>query len=185
VSVVGEPVSSRGGVAAADAASAAGGGVNAAGAAAVVALRAAGQTVATAESLTGGLVCSALVDMPGASAVVRGGVVAYATELKHALLGVDAGLLEARGPVDPDVAQAMAEGIRSRLAATWGLATTGVAGPNAQDGAPPGRVFVAVAGPDGVRVRRLDVPGGRADVRHAARDAVLALFLERLGVSAG
>jgi nicotinamide-nucleotide amidase len=108
-----------------------------------------GQTVAVAESLTGGMLCSALVEVPGASDAVRGGVVAYATELKHQLLGVDAELLAANGAVDPDVAAQMALGVRERLGADWGVATTGVAGPDPQDGVQPGRVFIAVAGPLG------------------------------------
>jgi nicotinamide-nucleotide amidase len=117
----------------------------------VSALSEQGQTVAVAESLTGGLLCSTLVEVPGASAVVRGGVVAYATELKHRLLGVDADLLAGNGAVDPDVAAQMALGVRDRLGADWGLATTGVAGPDPQDGIQPGRVYVAVAGPLGAQ----------------------------------
>jgi nicotinamide-nucleotide amidase len=152
---------------------------------AIAAMRSAGQTVAVAESLTGGLVCSTLVAVPGASTAVRGGVVAYATELKQELLGVDGSLLADHGPVDPDVAREMALGVRARLRATWGLATTGVAGPDHQDGAPPGLVFVAVAGPEDVLVRRLELLGGRDEVREGARDAVIELLLERLGVSAG
>jgi CDP-diacylglycerol--glycerol-3-phosphate 3-phosphatidyltransferase len=101
-------------------------------------LLARGETLAVAESLTGGALAAAVVAVPGVSATFRGGVVAYATELKSELLGVDAALLAARGPVDPDVAVAMAEGVRERLGATWGLATTGVAGPDPQDGHPPG-----------------------------------------------
>lgn len=163
-------------------------------AALVARLTAAGQTVATAESLTGGLVCARLVDVPGASAVVRGGVVAYATELKAALLGVDAGLLAERGAVDPDVALAMAAGVRARLAADWGLATTGVAGPDPQDGVPAGTVYVAVCGPGGPTgagpaaasgwvggvVRRLALAGDRPAVREGAVAAVLGLLAERL-----
>ena len=92
-----------------------------------------GWTVAVAESLTGGLVVSSLVSVPGASATVRGGVVAYATALKHSLLGVDAALLAAEGAVHPDVARQMAEGVRETAAidgraADVGIATTGVAG---------------------------------------------------------
>jgi len=113
----------------------------------ISALRERGQTVAVAESLTGGLICAALVEVPGASAAVRGGVVAYATELKHRLLDVDAGLLARNGPVDPDVAAQMALGVRERLGADWGVASTGVAGPDPQDGVAPGRVYLAVAGP--------------------------------------
>lgn len=144
-------------------------------------LTSAGLTVATAESLTGGLLCARLVDVPGASAVVRGGVVAYATELKAVLLGVDAGLLAARGPVDPDVALAMAAGVRERLSADWGAATTGVAGPDPQDGVPPGTVYVAVRGPDGAgQVRRLALTGDRAAIREGTVAAALALLADAL-----
>ena len=143
-----------------------------------------GQTVGCAESLTGGMVVARLVDTPGASAVVRGGVVAYATPLKAALLGVDAALLASRGAVDPEVAQQMAEGARRVLAADWGLATTGVAGPDAQDGMPVGCVFVAVAGPSGsVEVERHDLAGGRVEIRGGAVDAVLALLARRVGLT--
>ena len=140
-------------------------------------LTARGETLAVAESLTGGLVSARVVDVPGASAVLRGGVVAYATPLKHELLGVDEGLLARRGAVDPDVAVAMAEGVRSRLRTTWGVATTGVAGPDPQDGSPPGTVYVAVAGPAGAQVARHVVPGNRPAVRAAAVDAALRLLL--------
>ena len=148
-------------------------------------LTAAHLTVAVAESLTGGRVMAALVDIPGASAVVRGGVVAYATPLKSSLLGVDAGLLAARGPVDPAVAAAMAEGVRlaAAIGEAWadiGLATTGVAGPDAQGDAPVGLVFVAVADDAGTEVRELRLDGDRDSIRDAAAGAVLALLLERL-----
>ncbi|WP_432495537.1 CinA family protein [Kineococcus gypseus] len=146
-------------------------------AAVVAALRAAGLSVATAESLTGGLVCATLVDVPGASAVVRGGVVAYATELKAALLGVDAARLARSGPVDAEVARQMARGARERLGADVGLATTGVAGPGPADGHPAGTVFVAVAAdalPGGAAARRLELAGDRAAVRRGAVEAVLA-----------
>lgn len=138
------------------------------------------QTCASAESLTGGLVAAALTAVPGVSSTFRGAVVAYATPLKAQLLGVDAGLLDARGPVDPDVALAMARGVSERLAATWGLATTGVAGPDPQDGVSPGTVFVAVAGPTQEQVRRHDLPGGREAVRSATVRAVLELALATL-----
>ncbi|MGE5287686.1 MAG: CinA family protein, partial [Micromonosporaceae bacterium] len=106
-------------------------------------LRARNQTLAVAESLTGGLLCAALTDVPGASAVVRGGVVAYATDLKAVLLGVPRPLLNRHGPVHPDVAAAMAEGVRLRLSAGFSVATTGVAGPEPQDGKPVGTVHIA------------------------------------------
>ena len=147
-------------------------------AAAVVArLQAAGQTLAVAESLTGGLLAAAVVDVPGASQVLRGAVVAYASDLKHSLLGVDAELLARLGAVNPQVAAEMATGVRDRLAADWGLSTTGVAGPDPQDGKPPGTVHVALAGPGGVRTVDLSLPGGRAQVRTATVDAALALLL--------
>lgn len=145
-------------------------------AASVVALlRELGLRVATAESLTGGLVCAALTDVPGSSAVVRGGVVSYATDVKASVLGVDAGLLRARGAVDADVAVAMAEGVRSLLGADLAVATTGVAGPDPADGQPVGTVFVAVAGPGGTAVERHALSGDRAAVRSASVAAALDL----------
>jgi nicotinamide-nucleotide amidase len=140
-----------------------------------------GHTVAVAESLTGGLVVAELVSVPGASAVVHGGVVAYATELKHSLLGVSAEQLAATGPVDPDVAAAMAAGVRERLVvagapATVGLSTTGVAGPGPQDGLPAGTVYVALATADGSRVRRLDLVGDRGAIRSGTVSELLSLL---------
>lgn len=146
-------------------------------------LTASGLTVAVAESLTGGLVCAALTDVPGASRCLRGGVVAYATDLKAALLGVDPGLLAREGAVHPDVARAMARGVAMRLGADLGVATTGVAGPDPQDGRPPGTVHVAVSGPAGVLVESLSPgswAGDRASVRAHARTAALALLLRVL-----
>lgn len=140
----------------------------------VAALVATGRTVAVAESLTGGLVVAELVSVPGASAVVRGGVVAYATELKHELLGVDASLLAERGAVDGEVVRQMAIGVRTRLGADLGVATTGVAGPDPQDGHPPGVVWIGVADADGVRARRLELAGDRDRIRRASVDAALA-----------
>lgn len=146
-------------------------------------LTARAETVAVAESLTGGLACSALIDVPGASAAVRGGVVAYATVLKHELLGVDAGLLATRGAVHPEVAVAMAEGVRARLGADWGCGTTGVAGPDPQDGVPPGRAYIAVAGPRVSVVRELDLAGDRAAVRASATGLTVALLVEVLSAT--
>jgi nicotinamide-nucleotide amidase len=124
--------------------------------------------VAVAESLTGGAVASALVDVPGASAVLRGAVVAYATDVKAGLLGVDGALLDRVGAVHPDVAVAMAVGVRSALEATWGVGTTGVAGPDPQDGVAPGTAYVAVCGPG--------EPGVAVEVRvRAGRDIVRRL----------
>ena len=126
-------------------------------------------TVAAAESLTAGLLTAALTEVPGSSAVLRGGIVCYATDLKSTLVGVDPGLLECVGPVDPDVARQLATGIRDRCAARIGIGLTGVAGPTSQGGQPPGTVFVGLASPAGSTVRRLSVaPVTRFDVRAAA-----------------
>ena len=133
----------------------------------VAALLRAGATLATAESLTGGRLAAVVTSVPGASAVFRGGVVAYATDLKAELLGVDLDLLQRVGPVDPDVATAMARGVRDRMRATYGVATTGVAGPEQQDGHPVGEVYVAVAGPDRALVRAFSFTGDRESVRRA------------------
>lgn len=148
---------------------------------AVAALRSAGATVATAESLTGGLVCATLVNVPGASQVVRGGVVAYAPELKTQLLGVPAALIADRGTVDAGVAAAMAEGARQRLGATYGLATTGVAGPDASEGKPPGTVHIAVAGPNGTVTRQLDLAGDRDSIRSQTVAVLLSMVVATLG----
>ncbi|WP_264031488.1 CinA family protein [Cellulosimicrobium sp. SH8] len=131
----------------------------------LAALEARGWTLATAESLTGGLLSATIVDVPGASRVLRGAVVAYATDVKRSVLGVDGDLLAAHGAVHPDVARQMAERVREVLGADVGVATTGVAGPDPQDGQPPGTVFVAASGPRGTQVRRLHLGGERATVR--------------------
>jgi nicotinamide-nucleotide amidase len=139
------------------------------------------ETLAVAESLTGGALAAAVVDVPGASVVLRGGLVAYATDLKHALLGVDRALLAREGAVHPEVAVQMAAGVRARLSASWGLATTGVAGPDGQDGKPPGTVHVALAGPHGTTVESLDLAGSRRQVREATVAAALELLGRMLG----
>lgn len=143
-------------------------------------LTAGGQTLAVAESLTGGLLAAAVVDVPGASAAFRGGLVVYATDLKASLAGVPDRLLALRGPVHPEVAAALAEGARRRCGADWGLATTGVAGPDPQGGVPVGTVHVAAAGPGVERVRSLTVSGDRAEVRRGAVGAALRLLHEAI-----
>jgi nicotinamide-nucleotide amidase len=139
-----------------------------------------GETLAVAESLTGGLICAVLTDIPGASAVVRGGIVAYATDLKAVLLGVSRALLDRYGAVHPDVAVAMAEGARLRLGAEISVATTGVAGPDPQDGRPVGAVHVAVATESDHVVRTVALPGDRAAVRAGTVALALGLLLGRL-----
>ena len=147
----------------------------------VDALRGTGQTVATAESLTGGLLCAALVDVPGASDILLGGIVAYLPETKIDVLGVDPDLIERVGTVHDDVAAAMAEGAIRVMGSTWGMASTGVAGPEPNEGKPVGRVHVAVAGPDGVDTRELSLRGDRALIREQTVDAALSLLIGRLG----
>jgi nicotinamide-nucleotide amidase len=144
----------------------------------VAAMARRGLTVAVAESLTGGLVVAELTRVPGASAVVRGGVIAYATELKHELLGVDAQLLADLGPVHADVAGQMAAGVAAKLGATIGLSTTGVAGPDAQDGQAVGTVFVGLAVAGHITTHHLQLSGSRAVIRRATVDACLELLGE-------
>ncbi|WP_240110950.1 CinA family protein [Streptomyces sp. MUM 203J] len=145
-----------------------------------------GRTLAVAESLTGGLVAAELTSVPGASAVFRGSVTAYATGLKHLLLGVDRELLDQRGAVDAEVALQMARGVRSRLGADWGVATTGVAGPEPQDGQPVGTVYVAVCGPSaagaaGGKVAALRLNGDRAEIRRESVRSALELLADEIG----
>jgi nicotinamide-nucleotide amidase len=144
----------------------------------VAALRERGETVSTAESLTGGLLGATLTSSPGASDVFAGGVVAYATDQKTELLGVPEELVGREGVVSAAVAAAMAAGVRRRLATTYGLALTGVAGPAEQDGQPVGTVHIGLATPDGEQVRSLRLPGDRARIRMFA--AVSAVNLLRL-----
>jgi nicotinamide-nucleotide amidase len=142
-----------------------------------------GETLAVAESLTGGLLAATLVNVPGASRVFRGGLIVYATDLKATLAGVPADLLDDLGPVHPDVAAAMAEGARVRCQADWGVSTTGVAGPDPQHGIDPGTVYIAVAGPRR-DVRRLDLSGSRAAIRAETVAAVLNLLTATLDLCA-
>jgi nicotinamide-nucleotide amidase len=140
-------------------------------------LLARGETVATAESLTGGLVGAALTETPGASATYRGGLIVYATELKATLAGVAGSLLAERGAVDPDVAAALATGARTRLGATWGLGLTGVAGPDRQDSQPVGALHIGVAGPVGEpSVTSVVLSGDRRQIRLGAVEAALTVL---------
>lgn len=148
-------------------------------------LRELGWTVGVAESLTGGLVVASLVAVSGASESVRGGVVAYSTDLKHELLGVDQALLDAHGPVNPRVARQMADGVRVRLGefgepCDVGIATTGIAGPESPDGQPVGTVHIAIATPLGTRVESLELSGTRDEIRSESVRRALRLALEAL-----
>ena len=143
---------------------------------------AAGLRVGVAESCTGGLVAAALASRPGASAWFRGGVVSYATDVKRALLGVDPGLLAGPGPVSAEVATEMARGARSALGADLAVSVTGLAGPDGdpERDIPVGTVFLGWADASGAGHVRLRLPGDRGAVRVAARDAAIALLLERV-----
>ena len=137
-----------------------------------------GMTLATAESLTGGALGDLVSASPGASETYLGGVVTYATEVKIRVLGVREATVEKHGVVSQECAVEMAEGVRTLVGATWGVATTGVAGPTEQEGKPVGLVFVAVAGPDGSRCEELRLHGDRAEVRKETCTAAAALVLE-------
>ena len=139
-----------------------------------------GITVAAAESLTGGLVTATLTSVPGSSTVVRGGVVAYATDVKASILGVDVSRLTTVGPVDREVARQMAAGAARVLGARIGVATTGEAGPESASGAPVGTVHVAVVGPGGERTSHLMLPGNREEICRGAVRAVLELLAASL-----
>lgn len=128
-------------------------------------LRAGGSTIATAESLTGGRLAVALTDVPGASETYLGGVVSYATEIKASVLDVDEGVIERHGVVSPECAKAMASGVRAVMGATYGISTTGVAGPADQEGKPPGTVFVGIAGPGLLEAVALELTGKRGQIQ--------------------
>lgn len=147
------------------------------------ALRTRGLTLATAESLTGGLIGAALTAVPGSSDAYRGGVVCYATDLKATLAGVPEDVLASYGPVSPQTAGALAAGVARRCGADLGLAVTGVAGPTPQDGHAVGEVHLAVLGPgkQEPRLRRLDLVGSRASIRTQTVTAALGLVAEVLG----
>lgn len=139
-----------------------------------------GQTIATAESLTAGLVASAICEVPGASSAFLGGVVSYANSVKAEVLGVRAELLSERGSVDPEVARAMAAGARRACGTDWAVSTTGVAGPEPHDGKPVGLVYVGCAGPGGFRTKELRLTGDRAEIRERSVAAALRVLLDAM-----
>lgn len=148
----------------------------------VIRLMAVGQTVATCESLTGGLIGAEITSIPGASRVYRGGLITYATELKNVLAGVEAAVLRSDGPVAESTVRQMALGAKQRCAADWGIGVTGVAGPDLQGGQPAGTVWVAIAGPDGsVHPEKFDFAGERARIREQTVSAAINALLARLG----
>ena len=138
-------------------------------AAAFALLKEKGLTLGTAESCTGGLAAKRFTDLPGASAVFRGGVVSYATEVKHTVLGVDQALLDEYGAVSEPTARAMAEGARKVLGCDLALSFTGVAGPDPDErDNPVGLVFIGLATPEGTWVRQVHLTMGRQRIRHIA-----------------
>jgi nicotinamide-nucleotide amidase len=150
-------------------------------AACLASLEAGGQTLGTAESLTAGLVAATFATVPGASNVLRGGIAAYAVDVKTDVLGADPDVIARHGVYSRECAVAMAVAARGTLRCDWSVATTGVAGPDPDDGHPAGEVHVAVAGPDAVVVsRRLDLAGTRQQIRTGSVDAVIGLLHETL-----
>lgn len=147
----------------------------------VSALRRAGQTVATAESLTAGLLAATIAGIPGASAVLRGGLIVYATDLKQTLADVSADTLTSDGPVAASTAEQLAVGARRRCGADWGIGLTGVAGPEPQDNKPVGTVFVGIAGPESTEVLRLNLSGDRWTIRVGAVRAAVTELARMVG----
>lgn len=146
----------------------------------VALLTARGETVATAESLTAGLLAATIAGVPGASNVLRGGLVVYATDLKATLAGVDGRELAEDGPVAESTARGLADGARTRCSADWGIGLTGVAGPDTQDGHPVGTVFLGISGATGTTVRELALSGDRWRIRSSAVSAAVSGLLERV-----
>lgn len=146
-------------------------------------LKGRGATLASAESLTGGRVAARLTSVPGVSAVYAGGVVSYQNAVKVDVLGVPAEVVANHGVVSAACARAMAEGVRRLLGTTYGVSTTGVAGPDRQEGKPVGTVYVAVAGPGGVQVETLALEGDREAIQHASVEAVLSVLGAMIGTT--
>lgn len=151
----------------------------------VAALTAAGQTVATAESLTAGLVAATIASVPGASNVLRGGVVVYGTDLKSSLGGVPEAELASEGAVSESTAAHLATHIRAVTGADWGVSLTGVAGPDRQEGHPAGTVFIGISSAAGISVRLCSLTGDRWDIRSAAVSVCLSEVLTRLSGGLG
>lgn len=144
---------------------------------AIAALQEQGLTVATCESLTGGLICATLVDVPGASAVVRGGLITYQTDTKTLLAGVPAALIAAKGVVSAEVAQAMAEGTRTRLGVDIAVSATGMASPGSPEDPPAGTVFVGVSTAEGAQAIPLTLTGDRQSIRRQTVEHALNAIL--------
>jgi PncC family amidohydrolase len=142
----------------------------------IAALTQRGETVCTVESLTGGLLCALLTDVSGASAVVRGGVVAYTMDAKRDVVAVDPAVLREHGAVSAEAAVALADRILAIFGSTWAVSTTGVAGPATQEGKPVGTVFVGLSGPHS-EVLELRLEGDRYSIRQQTCEAAMELLL--------
>ena len=140
-----------------------------------------GQTVATAESCTGGLLGKLLTDVPGSSGAYLGGIISYTCPVKERLLGVDAAVLRQLGAVSKPVARQMAEGARTVICADFGVGITGLAGPDA-DGSrkPVGLVYVALAGSGWTVCEELHLQGSRGEIREAACACALRMLQDAL-----
>jgi PncC family amidohydrolase len=132
-----------------------------------------GETLTTAESLTGGGLGRAITTVPGASTVYLGGTIAYSNHIKRTHLGVSESTLTDYGAVSAECALEMAQGAVNRTGADWALSTTGVAGPDGQEGKPVGLVYVGVVGPEGVTALQLNLTGDREQVREQTIIAAL------------
>ncbi|GAA2144254.1 hypothetical protein GCM10009844_17590 [Nocardioides koreensis] len=145
-------------------------------------LRASGHTIASAESLTGGRLAVHFTDVPGASETYLGGVVTYATEVKSSILDVPGEVIDEHGVVSAECAKAMATGVRALTGASFGVSTTGVAGPTEQEGKAPGTVYVGISGPGLLEVVELDLEGEREQIQEQtcaqALEAVAAILVE-------
>lgn len=146
----------------------------------IAVLRERRESIATCESITGGAIAATLTDIPGASAVFRGGLITYASDLKASLAGVDAELIANQGVINEETARQMARGAVERCGSNWAVATTGVAGPDQQDGADVGTLFLALAGAKRVVSREFRLSGSRPDIRNQSVRLALVLILEEL-----
>ena len=151
----------------------------------VAALSAAGQTISTAESLTAGLVAATIAGVPGASSVLIGGTVVYATRLKASLGGVEETVLAVDGAVSAKTAEQLAAHVREQTGSDWGVSLTGVAGPEPQEGHPPGTVFLGFANHDQVYSKKLALVGDRWDIRTRAVEECLSEVLSKVLIDSG
>ncbi|HWI43567.1 MAG TPA: CinA family protein [Nocardioides sp.] len=143
-------------------------------------LKGADATVASAESLTGGRLAARLTDAPGSSAIFVGGVVSYATEIKQKVLEVPEDVVDAHGVVSAECARAMADGVRALMGSTYALSTTGVAGPDSQEGKPVGTVFIGAAGPEGTTAVELSLDGDRGAIQDATVEQAVSVLREMI-----